>query len=195
MSILFNYFILLQILFYEINGKDCCCFKKSEDNKKTHSNIRDSEKSKYYYEEKNQVKCNKKNQKKTVIPQSKRMSDEDLSKVKELLKKYGINASDDDINKSYNLSGYDDCITLSISFSYKFREDDLDSRSGSIDFHYNFRNNRLVTSTDKYLIYSKEVIDKFRNTSCYSNHNKIRQDLLKNNEFTIEQIEYNEERL
>ena len=116
-------------------------------------------------------------------PKMLKLSDEDLSKIKDLLKKYNITASDDDINKSYNSSynvGLENCIHLKLKFKYRYRKDQ-EFIDGNYNFYYNFKNDLLIGNNPVIdIIYSKELEEKY-NCECTANHKSITNKILKEN--------------
>ena len=122
-----------------------------------------------------------------------KLSDEDLSKIKDLLKKYNITASDDDINKSYNLSynkGLENCIHLNLKFKYRYWEKQEFS-DGNLYFFYNFKNDLLINCEPSInIIYSKELEEKY-DCECNANHKNITNKILKENkEYLIKSVYY-----
>ena len=116
-----------------------------------------------------------------------KLSDEDLSKIKDILKKYNITASDDDINKSYNLcynKGLENCIHLNLKFKYRYWEYQ-EFFDGNLYFFYNFKNDLLINSEPSiYIIYSKELKEKY-NCNCIDNHENITNSILRDNKESL----------
>jgi len=131
---------------------------------------------------------NKKNEKAKML----KLSDEDLSKIKDFLKKYNIKASDDDINKSYNLSynkGLENCIHLNLKFKYRYWENQ-DFFDGNSDFYYNFKNDLLIKSEPIiHIIHSKELEEKYK-CECTRNHKNITNSILKDNKESLTKCIY-----
>lgn len=116
-----------------------------------------------------------------------KLSDEDLSIIKVFLEKYNITASDDDINKSYNLSynvGLENCIKLNLKFKYRYwKHHEFDD--GEIDFFYNFKNDLLINSEPStHIIPSKELEEKY-NCECTANHKNITNTILRDNKESL----------
>ena len=119
------------------------------------------------------------------------MSNEDISKVKELLKKHGINTTNDEINSSYNLgieAGLENCIKLKLDFKYKCREEQ-EGFTDSFNFYYNFANYNLIYTSGIEVIESDDLLNKFKNVKYYGNHSRMLQEIIREHpESTIKYI-------
>lgn len=106
-----------------------------------------------------------------------------FAKVKKFLQKYNIEFSDEGINKSYHLAkrkGLKNCIELKITFRWKTKiYEEGDKKCGVVSFYYNFKKNRLILYTKKYLLNKEEVINEFKGTDCWKQHRDIKKKFFK----------------
>ena len=165
--------------------------KDTQDKTIDHSKLKKNELKNLPVDIKNKnIKKLKNNKNKAKIeekPKLLELSDEDLSVIKAFLKKYNIKASDDDINKSYNLSynvGLENCIKLNLKFKYRYwKNHEFDD--GKIDFFYNFKNDLLINREPSIHIIPSKELEKKYNCECTAYHENITNTILRENKESL----------